>query len=166
MTGCFVHVNVGGGFSQIQIPFRGLAWNDGKLYAVSAKKFIEIDPTTGDRLVLSNASSGGVGSGTDPGSNYTVYDKHRDVFWTIGGSDVAVVIEPDSGDRSSLPCWHPGLGIRGGLCSTTGYINAGPLDDGGFVVDPDDPRYVYFVWDKVAILKYDTQTASSVILSL
>ena len=164
--------SVGGGYSQVQFPFRGLEWNDGKLYAISNTQLHEIDPATGDRRLLSNAkTTGGLGSGpvADEGlGNYwTVYDKHHDVFWTVGGGGGFVVaVDPESGDRFTFPCWHPGLGIQGSLCNTTGKMVPGSLDNGGLVVDPDNPRNLFILHDLISVVRYDKQTSNAITFSL
>jgi hypothetical protein len=42
----------------------------------------------------------------------------------------------------------------------------GPMDNGDFVVDPDNGRYVYFLHDLVSVVKFDTQTSNAMTLSL
>ena len=163
---------VGGGFSQVQFPFRGLTWHDGNLYAISNTQFHQIDPESGDRTLLSNAKAqGGLGSGPTAdeglGNYWTVWDKHHDVFWTVGGGGGYVVaVDPESGDRYTFPCWHPGLGIQGGLCNTTGKMIPGALDNGGLVVDPDDPRHLFILHDLISVVRYDKQTSNTITFSL
>lgn len=162
--------NIGGGYDLLQFPFRGLLWHAGALYAISDVNLVEIDPDSGDRTLVSRAKSdGGLGSGPvaneGMGNFWTLWDPHHEVFWTVGGN-IVVAIDPATGDRYAMPCWHPGTGLRGGLCDTTGRFVPGALERGGMVIDPEDPRHVYFAHDNVSVVKYDTQTANAVIHSL
>lgn len=164
--------NIGTGYDQIQFPFRALDWHDGKLYAVSDTRFVEIDPATGQRKLISNAKvSGGLGSGPVAaeglGDFWTRWDPHHNVFWSVGGGKALVIaIEPDSGNRHAMPCWHPGLGLQDALCNTTGRFVPGALERGGFTFDPDDARHLYFAHHNFAIVKYDKFTSNAVIFSL
>jgi hypothetical protein len=88
------------------------------------------------------------------------------MLWTVGGTGIAVVVDPATGDRHSYPCWHPGLGTWDGACGTTGQMVPGAMDNGGFVVDPDSGDYVYFLHDLISVVKYDTRTANANTISL
>jgi len=164
--------NVGGGFSQIQFPFRALLHKDGAIYAITDTLFIKTDIATGDRTVISNAkATGGVGSGPvaaqGMGDYWTVWDKHHNMFWTIGGGKALMIaINPKTGDRFAHPCWHPGTGIQGGGCASTGRFIPGALDNGGMIIDPDSPRHLYVFHDLISIVRYDKQTANAAIFSL
>ncbi len=164
--------HIGEGYDLLQFPFRGLEWHDGKIYAISDTKFVEIDPESGQRLMISNAkTTGGYGSGPisaeGMGDYWTRFDPHQGVFFTVGGGKVLVIaIEPETGDRHSMPCWHPTLGILDGGCNTTGRFTPGALDRGGFTFDPDDPRHLFFAHTDIAVVKYDKWTSNTVIWSL
>ncbi len=165
--------NIGAGYDDFTTALRGIYIKDGKLYAmpVTAKLF-EIDLATGDRTMISWASPGGVGEGPvgdeGMGDNWVTWDEGHGMFWTIGAvsGTTAIAIDPETGDRHALPCWHPTKGLSPVLCDETGFLNPGFHNDSGFIVDPLPPYDIFFIYDDVAMLRYDVTTGQSNIVSL
>lgn len=165
--------NVGGGYDIIQFDFRAFEILGDKLYAVSDKLFIEVDLATGNRKLISKADSvGGLGSGPinaeGLGDRWTRWDPWAEVFWTVGvsGASAAVSVDPKTGNRTTWPCWHPGLGILGGCGGTGIALVPGYLSYGGFVIDPLEPHHMYFAHDLFSVVKYETRTGNAYIFSL
>ena len=170
---CSTQDNVGAGFSSFQFDLSAFEIVDGSLYAVSDKRFIEIDLATGNRKQLSFGNDTGA-LGTGPinaealADRWTTWDAERQVFWTVGilGGSAAVTVDPTTGNRTAWPCWHPGLGILS-RCGGPGMaLVPGPLGFGGMVIDPKPPHDLYFAHDLSAVVKYEVKTGNSYVLSL
>jgi hypothetical protein len=102
------------------------------------------------------------------GDRYTMWDPYREVFWTVGvlGGSWAVTVDPTTGNRNAWPCFHDTRGTLS-FCGGTGMgLVRGPLNFGGFVIDPEPPHELYVAHDKFAIVKYEVRTGNSYIFSL
>ena len=163
--------NVGGGYDDIIVAYRGLLYKDGKIYAMAQTKMLEIDVETGDRKLLSYATPAGPGAGPTGdegiGDNWIVWDEGHQLFWTVGAVSglTVIAIDPVSGDRYALPCWHPTKGLTP-LCDGGLFINPGYHNNSGFVVDPEPPHDLLFIYDDIAMLRYDVIAGQSNIVSM
>ncbi|TNF32886.1 MAG: hypothetical protein EP329_09075 [Deltaproteobacteria bacterium] len=165
--------NVGTGYDIVQFDFRAFEIAGGSLFAVSDTKLIEVSLADGHRTLRSNAKEvGGLGAGPinaeGLGHRWSRWDAERDVLWTVGlsGGSLAVVVDLDSGDRTAWPCWHPTLGLRA-ACDNVGIaLVPGPLNFGGFAIDPAPPHDLVFAHDMFSIVRYEVKTGNAYILSL
>lgn len=170
---CSTQSNVGGGYSTIQFDFTAFEIVGNKLYAVTDKRFIEVDLTTGNRRMLSFASDiGAIGTGPINGEGladrWTTWDPNREVFWTVGilGGSMAVTVDPTTGDRAAWPCFHDTRGVLEGCGGTGMALVPGPLNFGGMVIDPAGDHDLYFAHDIFSVVKYEVRTGNSYIFSL
>jgi hypothetical protein len=170
---CSTQENVGGGYSTVQFDMRAFEIVGTKLYTVSDNRFLEVDITNGNRRLISLGTDIGA-YGTGPinaeafGDRWTTWDAYRGVFWTVGvlGGSWAVAVTPETGNRTTWPCFHDTRGILP-FCGGTGMpLVRGPLNFGGFVIDPQSPNHLYFAHDIFAIVKYDVKTGNAYNFSL
>jgi len=165
--------NVGTGYDIVQFDFRAFEIAGGSLFAVSDTKLIEVSLADGHRTLRSNAKEvGGLGAGPinaeGLGHRWSRWDAARGVLWTVGlsGGSLAVVVDPTTGDRTAWPCWHPTLGLRA-ACDNVGIaLVPGPLNFGGFAIDPAPPHDLVFAHDMFSVVRYETKTGNAYILSL
>ncbi|MFO0748217.1 MAG: hypothetical protein U1F43_21535 [Myxococcota bacterium] len=165
--------NVGAGYDAVQFDFRALSIHGDKLYAVSDTKLIEVELATGRRRLMSNAKEvGGLGAGPinaeGLGHRWSRWDEQHQVLWTVGleGGSQAVVVDLASGDRTTWPCWHPTMGLQA-ACDNVGMaLVPGPLNLGGFAIDPLPPHDLFFAHDLFSIVRYETKTGNAYIFSL
>lgn len=170
---CSSQDDIGTGYSDIQFDLRAFSVHNGKLYAISDTKLIEVDLVTGQRKLMSNAKDpGGYGAGPinaeGLGDRWTTWDPHRNVLWTVGStaSNLAVAVDLTTGNRYTWPCWHPGMGVLS-TCGNTGTaLPPGPLNLGGMVIDPEGDHDLFFAHDLFSIARYDTITGNSYTFSL
>jgi len=170
---CTTQDNVGGGYSEIQFDMRAFEVVGDVLYTVSDTKLLQVDLNTGDRMLLSNGKDlGGLGGGPINaealGDRWSMWDPWREVVWTTGilGGSGAIVVEPDTGDRVTWPCWHPTEGLLAGCNGVGKALVPGPLNFGGMVLDPEEPHDAFFAHDLMSVVKYDVTTGNAYIFSL
>lgn len=170
---CTTQDNVGTGWDTIQFDMTAFEIQGDKLYAVTDKRFISVALASGHRSLVSFASDVGA-IGTGPinaeglADRYTTWDPHREVFWTTGvlGGSWAVAVDPDTGNRTPWPCFHPSRGVLP-FCGGTGMaLTPGPLNFGGMVIDPLPPHDLFFAHDGFAIVKYEVETGNAYNFSL
>ncbi len=164
---------IGTGYDSIQFEMRAFEIIADKLYAVADTKLIEVDLATGARKLISNAKDiGGLGGGPinaeGLGDRWSKWDPYRNVLWThgISGGNGAIAVDLTTGDRTTWPCWHPGMGILGGCGGTGTSLIPGYLSYGGMIIDPVEPHDLYFAHDLFSVVKYEVKTGNSYILSL
>jgi hypothetical protein len=114
-------VTVGGGFSQVQFPFRGLEWANDKLYAISNTQLHEIDPASGDRALVTNAAPSALVRGRRPtrGCVTTTPSGTSTTAccgpWAGPGSPLSSTLRPVTGTAipAGIQGWGPGTGLAG-----------------------------------------------------
>lgn len=167
--------NVGTGYTDIQFDFENLFVLGDKLYARSDKLMVEVTmPANAEASIkmFSNAKDGSVGAGCSGdikcmGRAWTIYDPHREVFWTSGSpsdDNLIVAIDAKTGDRIDLPCWHPELG-RVASCAGNGAPLGGFIGKGGIIIDDQPPHDLYLAHDNEAIVRFDLSTGNHNIIS-
>ena len=161
--------DVGDGYSDIQFYFSALEIVDDTMYALSDRQIYTIEMDTGRRRLFSDAESGTVGSGTSSlGKTWLTWDPHHDVLWSYGSpsnDNILVAIDPDTGDRTSAPCWHPYQGMLEG-CAGNSVGIGGVMSMGGMVVDPEAPHDLFNAFDDLSVIQTDQATLNINIHSL
>ncbi|TVR01873.1 MAG: hypothetical protein EA398_08960 [Deltaproteobacteria bacterium] len=169
----YVGNGTGTGYDVVQGDYSALSVQGDVMYAVNMlnNALIEIDLATGNRRLISSASSmllvGTGPMGRDGIPNfYTLPDPlDDDSIWVVGdeGKTLMVRVHKPTGNRFPI---SPELNLPKWERFVHGPIFVGNLGAGGMWFDPDDPDRVYFAHDTRGIVVAEISTKNNRILSL